>query len=144
MSGSLVTGVHTFALPIDPGLDPGSRFLFFRRARGSWTPVQARGDEIRMEWAKPCPTPPRPCHNPTGSFPPSTHPPRTRVCGDSAHRSAEHTSELQSLMRISYAVSCLKNKRYEGRHHEKVHDRASRTPSDIPHSSIPTPLTVCL
>src|SRR3546814_2791467 len=24
-------------------------------------------------------------------------------------RSAEHTSELQSLMRISYAVSCLKN-----------------------------------
>src|SRR3546814_3247960 len=23
------------------------------------------------------------------------------------HRSAEHTSELQSLMRISYAVSCL-------------------------------------
>src|SRR3546814_7170299 len=30
------------------------------------------------------------------------------------HRSEEHTSELQSLMRISYAVFCLKkkNKRY--------------------------------
>src|SRR3546814_1408378 len=27
-----------------------------------------------------------------------------------AHRSEEHTSELQSLMRISYAVFCLKNK----------------------------------
>src|SRR3546814_5700013 len=26
-------------------------------------------------------------------------------------RSEEHTSELQSLMRISYAVFCLKNKR---------------------------------
>src|SRR3546814_7601882 len=26
-----------------------------------------------------------------------------------AHRSEEHTSELQSLMRISYAVFCLKN-----------------------------------
>src|SRR3546814_8192264 len=26
-------------------------------------------------------------------------------------RSAEHTSELQSLMRISYAVFCLKNKK---------------------------------
>src|SRR3546814_6205465 len=26
------------------------------------------------------------------------------------HRSAEHTSELQSLMRISYAVFCLKKK----------------------------------
>src|SRR3546814_10672057 len=28
-----------------------------------------------------------------------------------ARRSEEHTSELQSLMRISYAVFCLKNKR---------------------------------
>src|SRR3546814_4874949 len=27
-------------------------------------------------------------------------------------RSAEHTSELQSLMRISYAVFCLKKKKY--------------------------------
>src|SRR3546814_9413413 len=29
-----------------------------------------------------------------------------------ATRSEEHTSELQSLMRISYAVSCLKKKIY--------------------------------
>src|SRR3546814_5939687 len=29
---------------------------------------------------------------------------------DSYHRSEEHTSELQSLMRISYAVFCLKKK----------------------------------
>src|SRR3546814_2984561 len=28
------------------------------------------------------------------------------------HRSEEHTSELQSLMRISYAVLCLKKKKY--------------------------------
>src|SRR3546814_3339856 len=28
--------------------------------------------------------------------------------GNLAHRSEEHTSELQSLMRISYAVFCLK------------------------------------
>src|SRR3546814_3022640 len=28
-----------------------------------------------------------------------------------AHRSEEHTSELQSLMRISYAVFCLKQKK---------------------------------
>src|SRR3546814_10293275 len=31
--------------------------------------------------------------------------------GDIVARSEEHTSELQSLMRISYAVFCLKNKR---------------------------------
>src|SRR3546814_4022685 len=29
-----------------------------------------------------------------------------------ANRSEEHTSELQSLMRISYAVFCLKKKKY--------------------------------
>src|SRR3546814_1258633 len=29
-----------------------------------------------------------------------------------ASRSEEHTSELQSLMRISYAVFCLKNKKH--------------------------------
>src|SRR3546814_6216098 len=29
------------------------------------------------------------------------------------HRSEEHTSELQSLMRISYAVFCLKKKTHE-------------------------------
>src|SRR3546814_2060037 len=30
-------------------------------------------------------------------------------------RSEEHTSELQSLMRISYAVFCLKKKKYKTR-----------------------------
>src|SRR3546814_1903552 len=30
-----------------------------------------------------------------------------------AQRSEEHTSELQSLMRISYAVFCLKKKKHE-------------------------------
>src|SRR3546814_5554165 len=32
-----------------------------------------------------------------------------------AHRSEEHTSELQSLMRISYAVFCLKKKKNTNR-----------------------------
>src|SRR3546814_6038604 len=32
-------------------------------------------------------------------------------------RSEEHTSELQSLMRISYAVFCLKNKKNKNKHH---------------------------
>src|SRR3546814_10762100 len=31
--------------------------------------------------------------------------------GDRLERSEEHTSELQSLMRISYAVFCLKKKK---------------------------------
>src|SRR3546814_2206827 len=36
--------------------------------------------------------------------------PRHRRCLD-GRRSEEHTSELQSLMRISYAVFCLKKKK---------------------------------
>src|SRR3546814_5049288 len=33
-----------------------------------------------------------------------------RMCNETFDRSEEHTSELQSLMRISYAVFCLKKK----------------------------------
>src|SRR3546814_1544955 len=35
-------------------------------------------------------------------------------------RSEEHTSELQSLMRISYAVFCLKKKKYPTKHKQRV------------------------
>src|SRR3546814_7954355 len=37
-------------------------------------------------------------------------------CGVDPPRSEEHTSELQSLMRISYAVFCLKKKNTRTRH----------------------------
>src|SRR3546814_6544429 len=38
------------------------------------------------------------------------YPSTSRVFGKVSNRSEEHTSELQSLMRISYAVFCLKKK----------------------------------
>src|SRR3546814_2107712 len=38
---------------------------------------------------------------------------QTGLADDVAVRSEEHTSELQSLMRISYAVFCLKKKKYK-------------------------------
>src|SRR3546814_8973384 len=41
----------------------------------------------------------------------SPPPERPRVRGPRIVRSEEHTSELQSLMRISYAVFCLKKKK---------------------------------
>src|SRR3546814_4127775 len=43
---------------------------------------------------------------------------------DVAQRSEEHTSELQSLMRISYAVFCLKKKKklYKNIHNEDRHE----------------------
>src|SRR3546814_3460141 len=40
-------------------------------------------------------------------------PAQERRTGQNASRSEEHTSELQSLMRISYAVFCLKKKTQE-------------------------------
>src|SRR3546814_10091398 len=38
-------------------------------------------------------------------------------------RSEEHTSELQSLMRISYAVFCLKKKKQQTLHNKYYADR---------------------
>src|SRR3546814_1916013 len=40
---------------------------------------------------------------------------------DTANRSEEHTSELQSLMRISYAVFCLKKKKNTQLHYNNQH-----------------------
>src|SRR3546814_1108849 len=50
------------------------------------------------------------------------------VSADAKERSEEHTSELQSLMRISYAVFCLKKKKTPFtnplRHNELIYDPA--------------------
>src|SRR3546814_5742680 len=43
-----------------------------------------------------------------------------------ASRSEEHTSELQSLMRISYAVFCLK-KKHNNKHDKNTHKRQTST-----------------
>src|SRR3546814_3729623 len=49
---------------------------------------------------------PRPVSSTSGDLP-------TSEAMMSTARSEEHTSELQSLMRISYAVFCLKKNKYE-------------------------------
>src|SRR3546814_5697625 len=51
-----------------------------------------------------------------------------RASSAAAARSEEHTSELQSLMRISYAVFCLKKKKKKNKHKKhrirhKIRDR---------------------
>src|SRR3546814_4343351 len=40
-----------------------------------------------------------------------------------AGRSEEHTSELQSLMRISYAVFCLKKKKHQKKQHKDTYQQ---------------------
>src|SRR3546814_2078247 len=48
-------------------------------------------------------------------------------------RSEEHTSELQSLMRISYAVFCLKKKK-----HNIIHNTNTKSQSNCQHSNTVT------
>src|SRR3546814_10210531 len=43
-------------------------------------------------------------------------------------RSDEHTSELQSLMRISYAVFCLKKQKQQVPTQTQLHTKPSHTP----------------
>src|SRR3546814_5568331 len=46
----------------------------------------------------------------------------TNICRKNRIRSEEHTSELQSLMRISYAVFCLKKKKKKKRTQSRIRD----------------------
>src|SRR3546814_2884999 len=50
-----------------------------------------------------------------------TLPPPSADRRTSSDRSEEHTSELQSLMRISYAVFCLKKKTNNTNHTQQTH-----------------------
>src|SRR3546814_4887972 len=52
------------------------------------------------------------------------------------HRSEEHTSELQSLMRISYAVFCLKKKKTT-----HITPQTTHTTTHIQHSTNNQPTT---
>src|SRR3546814_2801586 len=87
---------------------PGSKFIstlsiLQRQLAAKEEPMRARTHGLLHSAA-----PPGPCR----SFfePPSASSFIYRTC-QSNLRSEEHTSELPSLMRISYAVFCLKNKK---------------------------------
>src|SRR3546814_3869973 len=54
-----------------------------------------------------------------------------------AIRSEEHTSELQSLMRISYAVFCLKTKRDTPNPASDVAPPRNTSPNGTAHASTP-------
>src|SRR3546814_3604446 len=56
---------------------------------------------------------------------PANAPPKACTATASITRSEEHTSELQSLMRISYAVFCLKKKKHTqhiNTHQDRQHE----------------------
>src|SRR3546814_3861360 len=83
---------------IGPVFCPGASVLLRARARQLW--------KSELEYAAMLPQPAAPdnhtdCHTSRSEHDRARLPPL---------RSEEHTSELQSLMRISYAVFCLKKK----------------------------------
>src|SRR3546814_1132481 len=51
---------------------------------------------------------------------------------DLGDRSEEHTSELQSLMRISYAVFCLKKKKKQHKQHKQINTHDYSTCANPP------------
>src|SRR3546814_5188990 len=55
---------------------------------------------------------------------------QTDICRGYGDRSEEHTSELQSLMRISYAVFCLKKKKTQHNKHSNHENKQIYTDTE--------------
>src|SRR3546814_4681736 len=101
---ALVTGVQTCALPIC------QRFAYLRVKGGAIERRAPRTDDRQ-------PVGEQPVHveiierGKEHAVRQVARRPEQHQCLDFDARSEEHTSELQSLMRISYAVFCLKKKK---------------------------------
>src|SRR3546814_3651713 len=65
---------------------------------------------------------------------------RGRCAGVRPRRSEEHTSELQSLMRISYAVFCLKKKKNNNEIRDNRHNYNSKERRQLQQTHVTTQL----
>src|SRR3546814_2868189 len=112
---ALVTGVQTCALPISRTGARRQAHATDRRRRAESRHLGARraADALELSARRPFAAPyipARPARIPPDALPLADA--RTIApARDRDARSEEHTSELQSLMRISYAVFCLKQKK---------------------------------
>src|SRR3546814_4704670 len=91
---ALVTGVQTCALPISEALDAGIAMV---HQHFSLVPRMTVVENLMLGQTR-------------GALHHRAFADRIREIAERFGRSEEHTSELQSLMRISYAVFCLKKK----------------------------------
>src|SRR3546814_9722447 len=97
--GSVCAGSAAHSEPVRPARLQSSSFPAHRRAR-----APARSHHVSAIPAQPGPDGPHP-----------------------AARSEEHTSELQSLMRISYAVFCLKKTTHQYHTMNSIHNERLET-----------------
>src|SRR3546814_7318837 len=114
---ALVTGVQTCALPIfartdDAGIARGARALVVVPDLGAGG---RRSGEARLEEAVGLSA--AISLDIVGAEVVRVRSPRPATLFGTGQRSEEHTSELQSLMRISYAVFCLKKKNAQHKQH---------------------------
>src|SRR3546814_6542515 len=103
----------------------------FRSAPQAWSCSPPGQRRSRRPQAPKCdgPTPLRSCKNLPLSFAKATlQKPCAGKPAGRPGRSEEHTSELQSLMRISYAVFCLKKKKNNNHEHTTLNNLRNATP----------------
>src|SRR3546814_7078581 len=112
---ALVTGVQTCALPIYRRLQRAIAALLQGAAMSDW------GNQMRVIFAMPGNEAFAQALAEAGGFELGVLETRRFPDGESYVRSEEHTSELQSLMRISYAVFCLKKKTLQQMTETKTH-----------------------
>src|SRR3546814_7936022 len=95
-----------------------------RRPRPAWVRARPAGKAVPSASGHAVQALPSPAAPPPGGFATGAGSGRRAQIDRSPRsycRSEEHTSELQSLMRISYAVFCLKKKNI---HHKTYHNTA--------------------
>src|SRR3546814_5678676 len=98
---------------------PGKGSRHRNRANKAFRPARREPSNCHQgAGPPPCPTETSACANVAAQGGHRRHPGCGRQVFYLQKRSEEHTSELQSLMRISYAVFCLKKKKSESKHHE--------------------------
>src|SRR3546814_1994160 len=108
---ALVTGVQTCALPICSV----KQFVAFENA------LEIPGRLVMPEVDRQALAAPGAGFRARGGLHPGDELRADRRLDQRRPRSEEHTAELQSLMRISYAVFCLKKKSRKGHGHRNHH-----------------------
>src|SRR3546814_10889917 len=119
---ALVTGVQTCALPISVQILAGAGHRHHARTsddgRGRGTVPDSVQRVVRAAVCQPGPVHPVGGGHRSDDFGDQRDP--------ATGRSEEHTSELQSLMRISYAVFCLKKKNRYTSQPQETYDNETR------------------
>src|SRR3546814_3963986 len=121
--------------------DRNMRSPLLRTPRASLSrSMLGRRSHLLLAWFRPSRVPP-PNHSGPAISTPRFHASKkawgaaAKCCSSRMIRSEEHTSELQSLMRISYAVFCLKKKKKQQHTHTYQTSSAEKKVTKVQHTT---------